>query len=333
MASSSQSISSLVSVIIPAFNEEAFLPQCLRALNSLDLPDLSLETIVVDNASTDNTVEIAQSLGATVLIKTDGTIASLRNHGAKSANGTFYAFLDADCVVPPDWLVKSIPQLIEHPNTVLGYRLSIPTDSNWVARCWDLLFIQRYFTTEADWIPSGNMIMLREPFMSIDGFDESLRTNEDYDLCFRLRENGYKIISSAETTVTHLRPPKTLQQIFMKEIWHGKDVLKVFIKDLLQAKNLSFFRRKNFFTVSYAVFNLACIILILLSFLYSIITGTFSPFLISCSIPIFVSLLLSIRKLRYHRSYKMLFGVTTIYLLYGFARALTLFSLKSSNHQ
>ena len=313
-----------VSIIVPAFNEENYINHCLESIVKLHPMSLDKEIIVVDNGSCDKTVEICKSYGAKVLIKKEGTISSLRNYGVRFSKGEFLAFLDADCVVPNDWLLKALSYLEKEERIVLGFRLSVPENSNWVAKCWDLLFAKRYFTAEADWIPSGNMIMTREAFMSINGFDEKLESNEDYDFCARMRRQGYKIISSSDISITHLRPPQTLMQIFKKELWHGKEVLKVFISDIHQNKEIYIFKRKNFKVVLYAFSYLLFIFFQLFSFIIAISTKTFLPLFISLLFPLIISFFMALKHTRLIKKYNSIFGLTILFVIYGFSRAISL---------
>jgi glycosyltransferase involved in cell wall biosynthesis len=313
-----------VSIIVPAFNEENYINHCLESIVKLHPMSLDKEIIVVDNGSCDKTVEICKSYGAKVLLKKEGTIASLRNYGAKTSRGDLLAFLDADCVAPENWLEKALTYLNGDGRVILGFRLSISENCNWVAKCWDLLFAKRYFTAEADWIPSGNMIMTREAFMSINGFDEKLESNEDYDFCARMRRQGYKIISSSDISITHLRPPQTLMQIFKKELWHGKEVLKVFISDIHQNKEIYIFKRKNFKVVLYAFGYLMFILFLLFSFVIAISTKTFLPLLVALLFPVITSFLMALKNTRLIRKYNLILGLTVLFVIYGFSRAISL---------
>jgi len=329
MSNRPQSNQLRVSVIIPAYNEEGNIARCLNSLNHQDCYNINLEIIVVDNASNDKTAAVAQSLGAKVLFKKNGTIAALRNHGAESSTGDYLAFLDADCIPPSNWLSRAISELLHDDRLVLGYRLSIPSDSNWVAKCWDLVFVKRYFTADVDWIPSANMIMHRQTFLHVAGFDETLQTNEDYDLCFRLKAKGYKIRSSSAITVTNLRPPQTLTEIFKKELWHGKEVFKVFITDLVRQKTIFLLKCKNFTVTLYAILYLFAIISTIITLLLFITSGSFFPLLLSFFTPVIISFALALNRLSMIKTYKMLFPMTFILIVYGVARALSLIQYDS----
>lgn len=92
-----------VSVIVPARNEAAYLPETLAALRAMRT-DVSHELLVVDGASDDRTPEIARSYGARVVAGDGRGIGRGRHLGARRADGDWYAFVDADTTVAPDYL-------------------------------------------------------------------------------------------------------------------------------------------------------------------------------------------------------------------------------------
>ncbi len=96
-----------ISVIIPAHNEEAHLPHALRALQNQSFPRADFEIIVANNNSTDATAHVAREWGAdkVILEERKGTNQA-RQAGLNAARGRIVAFLDADCIPPPDWLEK-----------------------------------------------------------------------------------------------------------------------------------------------------------------------------------------------------------------------------------
>ncbi len=314
----------VVSIVIPARNEEASISRCLGAIRSIRTPDAEVEIIVVDNNSTDGTAAISQKFGAKVVTKKEGTIGSLRNAGAAVAKGQFIAFLDADCIVPGDWLERALSFFADDCRMIIGFRRTIPDGANWVARSWDLLFSKRNFTAEVEWLPSGNMIMPRDAFLSIGGFDEGLETNEDCDLCFRLGKLGYRVLSCADATVTHLRPPRSLSQVFRKELWHGKEIFKVFINDVTCSKNFNIVRRKNSKIVLYALCNLAFILAFLFSLVIAFSVKILLPLGIALALPFITSFVLAWGYTRSHKKRKMIMGLTILLVVYGLSRAVSI---------
>src|SRR3989344_1251808 len=104
------------SVIIPALNEAKYIETSIQALLKQDVQKKNFEIIVVDNGSTDKTKEIAKRAGADKIIteKQKGTNIA-RQRGIEKSEGDILAFLDADCIPPPDWLRK-IEKLLKEKN-------------------------------------------------------------------------------------------------------------------------------------------------------------------------------------------------------------------------
>ncbi len=102
-----------VSVVIPAKNEETYLPTTLESVQALDT-EIPYEVLVVDGNSTDATPSIAASFDVTVLTQAEGGIGAARNRGAAHAAGEWLAFVDADTVVRPTYLDTLVPFAREH---------------------------------------------------------------------------------------------------------------------------------------------------------------------------------------------------------------------------
>lgn len=108
-----KSIKPSISVVIPAFNEEEYLPACLRSLQKQTFKDF--EVIVVDNNSTDNTAEIARSFGARVVVEKVQGMTPARERGYKEAKADIIARTDADTIVLPDWLATVYKAFMSNP--------------------------------------------------------------------------------------------------------------------------------------------------------------------------------------------------------------------------
>lgn len=93
-----------VSVVIPAYNEEAYLAECLQSI--VDQEEPADEIIVVDNNSTDNTMKLAKSFGARVVRETQQGMIPARNRGFDEAQYEIIARTDADTRVPSDWIKR-----------------------------------------------------------------------------------------------------------------------------------------------------------------------------------------------------------------------------------
>ncbi len=209
-----------VSIIVPAKNEAGILGNCLDALFVLDYPREKYEVIVIDNGSTDGTVRIAEEKGAAVYLQPDLTISGMRNYGVKLAHGDVVAFVDADVLVRKDWLTSALPILFEDGVGCVGCSPEIPDNAGWVEKTWHIQIDTRPERFEKDWIASMNMLVRKQAFEETGGFNESLRTCEDVDFCYRLTMR-WKIIYAKSIGAVHYGEAKSVIQLFKKESWRG----------------------------------------------------------------------------------------------------------------
>ncbi len=214
-----------VSVIVPARNEAAHLPALLASLARVDYPRDRLEVIVVDHESTDDTARLAREGGATVVAHRGGSISSVRNRGAREARGEVLAFLDADCTVDASWLSTAVRHFGDPRVGAVGSYHAVPVDSpTWVRTVLQKLIETRPLLSEATWLPSGNMFIRRDVFEVCGGFDESMVTCEDVDLSYRIARR-YRLVADARIRCWHHGEPRTLWEVFRKELWRGRDNL------------------------------------------------------------------------------------------------------------
>lgn len=178
-----------ISVIIPAFNEERYLPDTLHAVeNSASLlrsrHAVNTEVVVVDNSSVDATAEVARSFGARVITESEHNIARVRNCGAAVALGEVLVFLDADTHVPEE-LLPRIHQIFAAPGCVGG-----AVDTEYRPRKRSLrvyLGLWRILGRAVGIAQGATQFCLRDTFTSLGGYDESLFMGEDVDFYYRLR--------------------------------------------------------------------------------------------------------------------------------------------------
>jgi glycosyltransferase involved in cell wall biosynthesis len=186
------------------------------------------EVIVADNGSTDKSIDIAKKYGASIIEKPDATIAELRNCGASIARGMLYVFIDADCTFPNNWLPLLDKYIHSESVGIFGSIPKCPHDGTWVEKVWQAKTEKGIFKTS--FICTANMIVKKDVFWEVGGFDTRLVSGEDYDLCQRVLLAGYEIVNDDSLAVVHWRYPKTLLARFRKELWYGRntfDILKI----------------------------------------------------------------------------------------------------------
>src|ERR1700761_8163860 len=257
-AQSVRSTTVSISIIIPALNEERMIGRCLESLTKLDFARERFEAVLVDNGSRDNTLTIAESfkdrLNIRILQKSGVRISALRNTGAQVATGDILAFLDADCLASNDWLDRIFILAPADGAGVLGAHYLLPEDSSWVGRTWHR-YQEAPKAGEVSHIPAGDLIMRREDFLRLGGFDETIQTNEDYELCERARAAGMKVRAFPEIGVVHLGTAQSLKVFFRKQAWHGTHVIKVFLRDPIHSHN-----RKAVFFAAYTLLCFAAVV-------------------------------------------------------------------------
>lgn len=209
-----------VSIIIPVKNEEKYIGWCLSSIKKIQYPKERYEVIVIDNGSVDNTVSIVNDHGYSVCIKPKLTIAGLRNYGVGAAKGDIVAFLDADVVVTPEWLKQGVETLMEEGVGCVGCSPEIPDSAGWVEKLWHAQVDARPARYEKDWIESMNMLVRKQAFKEIGGFNEMLHTCEDVDFCYRLNKR-WKIVYAKNIAAVHHGEAKSVLQLFNKESWRG----------------------------------------------------------------------------------------------------------------
>lgn len=214
-----------VSIILPARNEAEFIRRTLRALEALDYPRDRYEIIVVDNGSTDATVEAATALGATVLMQPDVRVGELRNRGSQIATGEILAFLDADCLAPAGWLRSAVDALGDDSVGAVGGICTAPEEGTWVEGAWANR--PPAAQQEVAALAASSLIIRTSLFNQLNGFDARLHAGEDDDLSRRVREAGYTLLTLPACVVVHLGYPASLFGVLRRQIWHGRSQLQV----------------------------------------------------------------------------------------------------------
>jgi cellulose synthase/poly-beta-1,6-N-acetylglucosamine synthase-like glycosyltransferase len=210
-----------VSIIIPVKNEQEMIDSCLKSLLNLDYQEY--EIILVDNGSTDGTLEIAEKTALSDarvrILSSGGYTGAARNVGILAAKGDIMAFIDGDCIAPSDWLKQLVNSLSEEPITTAGVGgPNIPMDK--IEGLWTVTINSMLQTflgsagsiqvrlTKKDYVrslSSANSAFRAETVRKVGGFDPRLFLCEDSDFSARLLKSGFRLRFARKALVYHAR--------------------------------------------------------------------------------------------------------------------------------
>jgi glycosyltransferase involved in cell wall biosynthesis len=178
-----------ISLIVPAHNEEAFLPACLAAAQmAAGRVDCGVEIIVVLNRCTDGTAGIATGQGCRTVGEDAKNLSLIRNAGAAAARGEILVTCDADSRMHPDTF-REIIRRLDQGNTVGGGAMVFP--ERWsIGIVASVLAILPYLAFTG--VSFGLFWCLKRDFDEIGGFDSRFVSVEDVDFALRLKAHGRK---------------------------------------------------------------------------------------------------------------------------------------------
>ena len=219
-----------VSIIVASYNNEQTIGECLKSILALDYPAGYIEVIVMDGASKDATVKIAENFPVKVVsIRLNAPAAY--NYAMKIAMHSVLGFIDSDAKVESQWLRKLVRHLDEPQ--VAGVSGSIETwnaDNQW-AKSIGYELKNRYsrigkYTSR---IATMNLLLKKEVIEEVGGWDENLPSQYDTDLGFRLSAKSYKIAYEPNAVCYHYNR-STLGAYYRQQLQYGKNTLKLYFK-------------------------------------------------------------------------------------------------------
>jgi len=211
------------SVVVPVFNEKETVGRCLSALLDLEYPQDSYEIIVVDNGSTDGTLDRVSEYPVQLIQHPNVKVGAVRNTGAWASKGEILGFVDGDCVVSPDWLLSGMEALMDPVVGAVGGDCMAQANPSWVEKSWVLNTVPR--VGQGHLLSGGSILIKMDTFSSLRGFDEDLSAGEDTDLTRRILLKGLQVKFVKSCAVVHLGYPNRLRQFTWRQYWHGSSSL------------------------------------------------------------------------------------------------------------
>jgi|GEM_PF-1919531 len=211
----------VVSIIIPAYNKWQYTYRCLQSIYK-NTPDIIYEIIVVNDCSTDETLEMLNKMEGIIVITNKTNLGFLRNcnNAAQHARGEYILFLNNDTYVMKDWL-QSLLLTAEQDNKIgiIGPNLISPygilMENGWIIDVdgWGLPIgrgkdpdnYEFNYLKEVDCVTGACFLIRKDVFIEAGSFDETFSPAfyEEFDLAFSVRQMGYKVVIQPKTRVVH----------------------------------------------------------------------------------------------------------------------------------
>jgi peptidoglycan-N-acetylglucosamine deacetylase len=184
----------MISIVVPALNEEKMLPACLESLKKQN-SKVEYEIVVVDNGSTDNTVQVAKNNGVRVISCPQKGVAFARQAGAEAAKGEIIIQVDADTIYPDTWLAKIAVKFTNRKKAVAiagRYVYDVPTgwspmETFYRSSLNRLGLLLLGFPVA---VSGANFAFRKEAFLKAGGYDAKSLYPDQWGIARRLHKYG-----------------------------------------------------------------------------------------------------------------------------------------------
>ncbi len=258
--------------------------------------------IIVDNGSADSTIELTSQFSEVTktFVVPELKVGGVRNFGASNASCDILGFVDSDCTLGNMWRSKVITFFERSGGDAVGSKYELPDDPKWIERSWFSQSRKGRFPVK--YINAGNFAISKKVFDIVGGFDGSLESGEDAELCSRLIQNDFVIINDSDVVAIHLGNPKTLKHFYRQQYWHSLGMLGTF--------RLDGFDKPLFATILFIILFVLSIILL--------VVGNYLLFFI---LNLFIPVLTVIYRVISARKFKYVFQLIILYYIYFLARS------------
>lgn len=254
----------VLSIIIVNWNTKELIRNCLKSLITR-VGEVPYEIIVVDNASTDESVDMIKKEFPSVKLivnKTNYGFSKANNQGAIVSRGQFILFLNPDTLIHNNVIDKTIKFMSLHPKAgAVGCKI-LREDGVVQKSCWRFPSLLEYVisefglnkifllirrkeenkTQEVDALSGSFLLLRKDVFYNVGMFDENLWAYyEDTDLCYRIRKAGWKIYYFSDVAITHLGG-QSFAKAKALSIINGRKSRFLFFQKYLSTNQFSIFK-------------------------------------------------------------------------------------------
>lgn len=219
-----------VCFVIPVRDDAARLRRCLTSIRCNQSKRAVIQIVVADNGSLDDSAIVATVFGARVINIGGSPVSRIRNLAAATVDSELLAFVDADHEISDSWVEAAVELMSDPQIGGVGALCLPPPSGSRVQMLYGSLRGRTLGRGDVTWLGSGNLVIRRSVFQELGGFDETLETCEDVDLCQRIRARGWRLVGDERLVNYHLGDPATLGAVFTSERWRGRDNLRVSLR-------------------------------------------------------------------------------------------------------
>jgi len=206
-------VAPLVSIIIPTYNSQKTIKQCLRSIK--DQTYKEIETIVVDRHSKDRTAQIVKAFKTKLLFVTRER-STAKNYAAKKAHGKFLLFIDSDMTLA----AKTVEECVNKCKETNADAITIPLKSTSQGLIGECRKIERESLSSLSEFMEAPRFFKKTAFLKTLGYDEKLVCGEDFDLSQRFKKMGYKI-EKISSEIFHIEGSPSLYDVLSKAYYYG----------------------------------------------------------------------------------------------------------------
>jgi len=210
-----------VSVIVPVRNGEGTIGDCLDAILATDYPEDRHEILAVDNGSTDGTAAQIQARRVRYLHEPKPGVSNARNRGIAESTGEILAFVDADCLVEPQWLTELVRPFDDPEVGAVGGNLEhVPAKTPAERQAARMLgnWQQFAFNSNPAYPITANAAYRRDVIDRIGPFDPHMTRAQDVELGLRFQERSGRRLAFAENATARHRNRTTQRGFFRQQL-------------------------------------------------------------------------------------------------------------------
>jgi cellulose synthase/poly-beta-1,6-N-acetylglucosamine synthase-like glycosyltransferase len=225
-----------VTFLVPAYNEEKHIADCIKSIQNIDYPRGRLKIIVINDGSTDRTAEIARKMGVRVITKkNEGSKAAAMNFGIKFVTTELVACMDADSFPTRDYLKKAVSHFNEKDIGAVASTVkvsnvtTIATKIQWVEYLMSVVFRKLFAILDCQFVVPGPGGIYRTAVLRKIGNFETNNLTEDMEMALRLQVHGYRLANCMDAHV-YTACPEDFGTLFRQRMRWYRGYLENFAK-------------------------------------------------------------------------------------------------------